>query len=216
MIISHRYESGSITIYSIILQGLCKPLIMTASTFGLSLSLSTHIGRLKYQTFLLASCEETVIGFLPSNEYFYRSYTLLNMKTNTVLAPNLNTLYSTNVSKVQKWNFSLEQILLSLLSTQVHKLYIARAKQLEEMRQLKEAEKLYVIVGEPDFAISMYKRNKQVSFVKPSSHIHLTNKLGLIMFILQCTWEGSCLVFVACRTHGTPILSSPCLFSMSP
>ena len=45
---------------------------------------------------------------------------------------------------------------------QVHKLYIARAKQLEGMRQLKEAEKLYVIVGEPDFAISMYKRNKQV------------------------------------------------------
>ena len=71
-----------------------------------------------------------------------------------------------------------------LVVSQVRKLYISRAKQLEEMRQLKEAEKLYVIVGEPDFAISMYKKNKQVSSESYLSHnICLISKLRLKMFI---------------------------------
>ena len=44
---------------------------------------------------------------------------------------------------------------------ELHQLYNSRAKQLEEEGKLKEAERLYLIMEEPDMAISMYKRAKR-------------------------------------------------------
>ncbi len=45
---------------------------------------------------------------------------------------------------------------------QVRELFVGRAQELEGDGKLREAEKLYVIVGEADLAVSMYKRHKQV------------------------------------------------------
>jgi intraflagellar transport protein 172 len=40
-------------------------------------------------------------------------------------------------------------------------MYISHAKSLEEQGKLREAEKLYLFVSEPDMAISMYKKHHQ-------------------------------------------------------
>ena len=46
---------------------------------------------------------------------------------------------------------------------EVKELYVSRAKELEGQDKLREAERLYAVMGESDLAISMYKRHKQVS-----------------------------------------------------
>ncbi|KAK7792281.1 hypothetical protein R5R35_013312 [Gryllus longicercus] len=43
----------------------------------------------------------------------------------------------------------------------VSQMYLAQAQNLEQQGKLKEAEKLYISVTEPDAAISMYKKNRQ-------------------------------------------------------
>jgi hypothetical protein len=40
-------------------------------------------------------------------------------------------------------------------------MYISHAKAQEEQGKLREAEKLYLYVSEPDMAISMYKKHRQ-------------------------------------------------------
>ena len=47
--------------------------------------------------------------------------------------------------------------------TVLYDVYI-QASQLEKEGRLSEAEQLYVLVNEPDTAISMYKKAKQVTF----------------------------------------------------
>ncbi|KAL5460471.1 hypothetical protein EMCRGX_G033922 [Ephydatia muelleri] len=44
---------------------------------------------------------------------------------------------------------------------EVKELYVSRAKELEGQDKLREAERLYAVMGESDLAISMYKRHKQ-------------------------------------------------------
>lgn len=43
----------------------------------------------------------------------------------------------------------------------IHGMYVNHARELEEAGKLRMAEKLYVVVEEPDLAISMYKKAKQ-------------------------------------------------------
>ncbi len=43
----------------------------------------------------------------------------------------------------------------------IHTMYVGHGQELEEEGKLREAEKLYVVVGEHDLAISMYKKAKQ-------------------------------------------------------
>lgn len=45
---------------------------------------------------------------------------------------------------------------------EVHGLYLTKAEELEAQGRLREAERLYVLVKEPDLAISMYNKTKQV------------------------------------------------------
>ena len=45
--------------------------------------------------------------------------------------------------------------------SEVSKMYIGQAQELEEQGRFKEAEKLYISVQEPDLAISMYKKQRQ-------------------------------------------------------
>lgn len=44
---------------------------------------------------------------------------------------------------------------------EIHGMYVSHAQELEEAGRWREAEKLYVVVEEPDMAISMYKKAKQ-------------------------------------------------------
>lgn len=46
------------------------------------------------------------------------------------------------------------------------KLLINKGKTLEQMGKVAEAEKLYLIIQQPDLAISMYKNNRQYDQVK--------------------------------------------------
>jgi intraflagellar transport protein 172 len=48
-----------------------------------------------------------------------------------------------------------------LESNEVSEMFISQAKTLEEQGRLREAEKLYIYVSEPDMAISMYKKHHQ-------------------------------------------------------
>ena len=45
---------------------------------------------------------------------------------------------------------------------EVTKLYVSHAQHLVDQGRLREAERLFVLVGQADLAISMYKKNKQV------------------------------------------------------
>ena len=74
---------------------------------------------------------------------------------------------------------------------ELQELYSGRAKQLEEDGKLKEAERIYLIMEEPDLAISMYKRAKRyepmvklVATYHPDlltdTHLHLA-KVGTAM-----------------------------------
>ena len=73
-------------------------------------------------------------------------------------------------------------------STEVSKMYIGQAQELEEQGRFKDAEKLYISVNEPDLAISMYKKQRQyeammrlVQTYHPdlvqSTHTHLAQEL---------------------------------------
>ena len=72
--------------------------------------------------------------------------------------------------------------------TEVSKMYIGQAQELEEQGRFKDAEKLYISVNEPDLAISMYKKQRQyeammrlVQMYHPdlvqSTHTHLAQEL---------------------------------------
>ena len=65
--------------------------------------------------------------------------------------------------EADKWEPAYRIAVSCMDSEEVHELYVNRAKMLEEEGRLKEAERLYVLVNEPDLAISMYKNNEQVS-----------------------------------------------------
>lgn len=71
---------------------------------------------------------------------------------------------------------------------EVGQMYVAQAQRLEEQGRLKEAEKLYISVSEPDLAISMYKKQRQYDHMTrlvqqfhpdllQSTHVHLAQEL---------------------------------------
>lgn len=64
--------------------------------------------------------------------------------------------------KADKWEPAYQIAVECMSEEEVTTLYVSKAKQLENEGQLKEAEHLYVIVGETDLAISMYRKHKQV------------------------------------------------------
>ena len=84
---------------------------------------------------------------------------------------------------------------------EVAMLYITQAHRLESSGKLKEAERLYVMVHEPDLAINMYKKNRRyddmirlvTSYRKDlltETHLHLAQQLrhglgGQLCVVLQ-------------------------------
>ncbi|KAJ3038900.1 hypothetical protein HDV00_012822 [Rhizophlyctis rosea] len=63
-------------------------------------------------------------------------------------------------TKANKWEKAHALATTYMTPEEVAFLYISQAKELEAHNKLKEAEKLYLTVGEPDLAINMYKNHK--------------------------------------------------------
>jgi intraflagellar transport protein 172 len=67
---------------------------------------------------------------------------------------------------VGEWDKAHKLAMQYLEPNEVTTMYISHAKTLEEQGKLREAEKLYLYVPEPDMAISMYKKHHQYDQVK--------------------------------------------------
>ncbi|KAI9351150.1 hypothetical protein DFJ73DRAFT_789886 [Zopfochytrium polystomum] len=63
-------------------------------------------------------------------------------------------------TKANKWEKAHALATTYMSSEEVAFLYISQGKEMENEGKLKEAEKLYLTVGEPDLAINMYKNHK--------------------------------------------------------
>lgn len=64
-------------------------------------------------------------------------------------------------SKAHLWEQAHKVACTFMSPKEVSDLYIKQAKDLEGKGQLKDAEKLYLTIKEPDMAINMYKNNRQ-------------------------------------------------------
>ena len=64
--------------------------------------------------------------------------------------------------RADQWEPAYQIAVECMEEKDVVQLYVSQAQQLEGAGRLKEAERMYVIVGQPDLAISMYRKHKQV------------------------------------------------------
>ncbi len=64
--------------------------------------------------------------------------------------------------KADQWEPAYRTAVDCMETDEVKELYVSKARQLEDEGRLKEAERLYILVQEPDLAISMYKSKQQV------------------------------------------------------
>ncbi len=65
--------------------------------------------------------------------------------------------------KADQWEPAYRIAMDFMDPAEVKDLYVNRAGQLDGEGRLREAERLYILVEEPDMAISMYKNKEQVS-----------------------------------------------------
>jgi intraflagellar transport protein 172 len=63
-------------------------------------------------------------------------------------------------TKANKWDMAHNLATTYMSPQEVSFLYVSHARDMETQGKMKEAEKLYLTVGEPDLAINMYKNNK--------------------------------------------------------
>jgi len=78
---------------------------------------------------------------------------------------------------VGEWDKAHKLAMQYLEPNEVTSMYISHAKALEEQGKLREAEKLYVYVSEPDMAISMYKKQRQYDQVKKMKLCFILHKI---------------------------------------
>ena len=62
-------------------------------------------------------------------------------------------------TKANKWEKAHSLATTYMSTEEVAFLYISHAQDMESQGKMKEAEKLYLTVGEPDLAINMYKNH---------------------------------------------------------
>jgi intraflagellar transport protein 172 len=72
-------------------------------------------------------------------------------------------------------------------SNEVSAMYTSHAKSLEEQGKLREAEKLYLYISEPDMAISMYKKHHQYDQVR---------RVKMICKLLYCHHWDQVIIFL--------------------
>ena len=63
--------------------------------------------------------------------------------------------------KADRWEEAYPYAQKCMSQEEIHGMYIRRAREMQADGKFREAEKLFVVVGEPDLAISMYKKAKQ-------------------------------------------------------
>ena len=63
--------------------------------------------------------------------------------------------------KADRWEEAYSHAQNCMAQEEIHGMYVGHAQELEGEGKWREAEKLYVVVEEPDLAISMYKKAKQ-------------------------------------------------------
>jgi len=91
-------------------------------------------------------------------------------------------------SKINKWEKAHRVATQHMTQAEVAMLYITQAHRLESTGKFKEAERLYVMVNEPDLAINMHKKNRRyddmirlvTSYRKDlltETHLHLAQQL---------------------------------------
>lgn len=91
-------------------------------------------------------------------------------------------------SKANKWELAHRVATEHMTQAEVAMLYITQAHRLEAASKFKDAERLYVMVHEPDLAINMYKKNRRyedmirlvTSYRKDlltETHLHLAQQL---------------------------------------
>jgi intraflagellar transport protein 172 len=84
-------------------------------------------------------------------------------------------------SKINKWEKAHRVATTHMTQAEVAMLYITQAHRLEQAGKFKEAEKLYVMVHEPDLAINMHKKNRLVTSYRKEllteTHLHLAQQL---------------------------------------
>ena len=91
-------------------------------------------------------------------------------------------------SKINKWEKAHRVATQHMTQAEVAMLYITQAHRLEQAGKFKEAERLYVMVHEPDLAINMHKKNRRyddmirlvASYRKEllvETHLHLAQQL---------------------------------------
>jgi len=64
-------------------------------------------------------------------------------------------------TRANKWEMAHSLATSFMTPEAVNELYISQAREMEMKGKLKDAEKLYITVNQPDIAINMYKKNKQ-------------------------------------------------------
>ena len=63
--------------------------------------------------------------------------------------------------QAHKWDDAHKVAVTYMSESDIAMLYITQAQRLEAQHRFKDAEKLYLLVKEPDLAINMYKKNRQ-------------------------------------------------------
>lgn len=63
--------------------------------------------------------------------------------------------------QADQWEQAYQHAQICMSANEIRVLYIGKAKELDKSGKHREAEKLYLLVNEPDLAINMYRRAKQ-------------------------------------------------------
>ena len=106
------------------------------------------------------------------------------------------------------WEEAYAHAINCMQQEDIRGLYVGHAQELEAEGKLREAEKLYVIMEEPDLAIGMYKRAKQYDAMTrlvatyhgdliDDTHLHLAKVRACVK---GCGWR--CDVGVSCLAPG--------------
>jgi len=91
-------------------------------------------------------------------------------------------------TRASKWDDAHKVAMTYMSQADVATLNISQAQRLEGQQRYKDAEKLYLLVNEPDYAISMYKKNRQFDHMirlvttyrkdlLTDTHLHLAEQL---------------------------------------
>ena len=93
-------------------------------------------------------------------------------------------------TKAGKWDKAHSLATTYMNPEEVSFLYVSHARDMESQGKLKDAEKLYLTIGEPDLAINMYKNHNQYENMLRLVGVHHKDLLDETHLYLAKTLEG--------------------------